>query len=289
MELEEVPEGDWICPYCEENGPPERKSSKEEEPERGNMEHCRTCEENGQLLFCSSCINSFHAYCLNPPLTKLPDEDENWQCPYCTIEETKNKPEKYLIWRWKYIEMPEPVAEEDVLKEGETIDTVDKDRRERLMLRPPRKLEPRREREFFVKWRYMSYWHCEWVPEIQLEVHHSMGLRMFWNRNDPNNPPEIEELPNKHKENDPLCLEERFYRFGVKPEWLQIHRILNHSQYTKKQYDYLIKWKELVYEQATWESDDMEIPDLKEAIHKYWLHRYVLIDGISRSMMIALI
>ena len=30
-------------------------------------------------------------------------------------------------------------------------------------------------------------------------------------------------------EDDPYQLEERFYRYGVKPEWLQIHRILVHE------------------------------------------------------------
>lgn len=54
---------------------------------------------------------------------------------------------------------------------------------------------------------------------------------------------------------------------------MQIHRILNHSQYTNKQFDYLVKWRELVYEQATWESDDSVIPNFDEAIAKYWIHR----------------
>jgi len=32
----------------------------------------------------------------------------------------------------------------------------------------------------------------------------------------------------KEIQEDPHNLEERFYRYGVRPEWLQIHRILNH-------------------------------------------------------------
>ena len=50
---------------------------------------------------------------------------------------------------------------------------------------------------------------------------------MYWLRNDPNTPPETEDAPNKHKENDPLGLEQRFYRFDIKPEWLQIVRLLD--------------------------------------------------------------
>ena len=30
------------------------------------------------------------------------------------------------------------------------------------------------------------------------------------------------------KENDIHNLEERFYRYGIKPDWLQINRVLNH-------------------------------------------------------------
>lgn len=238
------------------------------------------------MICCDTCPNSFHAYCIDPPMTEMPAEDESWQCPYCTCEEPKNKPEKFLIWRWKYIDYPDPVAEEDLLKDGETLETVDKERHDRLMLRPHhRKAEPRKEREIFVKWKYMSYWHCEWVPEFVLEMHFPLHLRMYWNRVDPNLPPEIEDLPSKHKENDPMGLEERFYRFGVKPEWLQIHRILNHSKYAKNQYDYLIKWRDLVYEQATWESDDMQIPGLHDAVNKYWTHRFVFFDGLRSRIL----
>lgn len=56
-----------------------------------------------------------------------------------------------------------------------------------------------------------------------------------------------------------------------------MHRIINHVQYHKNQYDYLVKWRELVYEQATWERDDFEIIGYEDAIIKYWQHRYVQI------------
>ena len=29
------------------------------------------------------------------------------------------------------------------------------------------------------------------------------------------------------KEDDPYKLEEKFYRYGIKPEWLQVHRVFN--------------------------------------------------------------
>lgn len=42
-----------------------------------------------------------------------------------------------------------------------------------------------------------------------------------------------EEKSRKRKNKDPKFaeMEERFYRYGIKPEWMMIHRILNHRYY----------------------------------------------------------
>ncbi|CAD5214812.1 unnamed protein product [Bursaphelenchus okinawaensis] len=273
-DMVEAPNGDWSCPHCETEGVPK----KEIEEKKGNMEYCRACKEGGSILCCDSCPSSYHVYCIDPPLEELPPSEEHWACPRCTAPEPKNRPEKFLFWRWKLHDYPEPVGDEYLLKEGETMENIEEERRKRLMLKPSRKLEPRKDRELFVKWKYMSYWHCEWVPEYVLEVYYVQALRMFWRKVDPENPPEVEDVPSEPTEKDPLCLEYRFYRYGIKPEWMQIHRIINHSMYTKNQYDYLIKWRELVYEQATWESDDFDIPNFDEAIMKYWMHRERMIN-----------
>jgi chromodomain-helicase-DNA-binding protein 4 len=104
----------------------------------------------------------------------------------------------------------------------------------------------------------------------------------YWRKFSNEYPPELEECLD---DNDDLAM--RFYRYGIKPEWLQIQRILNHElvsflniilQRIKFQcdngvYDYLIKWRELNYDEATWESEQMNFPDLNEAINKYWVHR----------------
>lgn len=34
---------------------------------------------------------------------------------------------------------------------------------------PPRPLQGRSEREFFVKWVGLSYWHCSWAKELQVQ------------------------------------------------------------------------------------------------------------------------
>ncbi|EYC35781.1 hypothetical protein Y032_0985g3291 [Ancylostoma ceylanicum] len=258
-EMEQAPEGEWSCPYCEEHGPPPR----EEEPVKVNMEYCRVCKGTGSLLCCDNCPSSFHAYCINPPLEEVPEDE--WLCPRCTIPEPKQRPEKILCWRWIEIPYPDPIE----LKPGEEPD------KDAAMLRPPRKMEPRREREFFVKWRYMSYWHCEWVSETLMDVYFTALVRMYWRKYDSENPPVFDEstAQRHHKDNDPYELREKFYQYGIKPEWMQVHRIINHMQYGKTQFDYLVKWKELAYEQATWERDDMDIAYYEDAINKYWIHR----------------
>lgn len=61
--------------------------------------------------------------------------------------------------------------------------------------------------------------------------------RNYQRKNDMDEPPPYdygsgeEELNSeKRKSKDPqyAAMEERFYRYGIKPEWMVIHRIINH-------------------------------------------------------------
>lgn len=128
------------------------------------MKTCKICKNSSFLIHCDTCPNSYHIYCLNQPLkSNYLIEKTKWSCPKCMISEPKNKIEKILSWRWIKILYPEPVCPEDLLKEGETEELIDENRRMRLMFAPPIEMPARREKEFFIKWKYMSYWHCEWV------------------------------------------------------------------------------------------------------------------------------
>lgn len=72
-----------------------------------------------------------------------------------------------------------------------------------------------------------------------LDVWHTQTLRMYFRRMDPEIPPEVDDgsqedlqtgrIEGKDKEQDVHNLEERFFRYGIKNEWLQIQRILNHK------------------------------------------------------------
>lgn len=73
---------------------------------------------------------------------------------------------------------------------------------------------------------------------------------------------------------DPYDRRERFYQYGIRPEWLQVHRIINFSHVSKNQYDYLVKWRDLSYAMATWERDDLDIPGYDKAVKEFWIHRF---------------
>ncbi|CAH1776247.1 unnamed protein product, partial [Owenia fusiformis] len=128
-------------------------------------------------------------------------------------------------------------------------------------------------RQFFIKWADMSYWHCSWITELQLDVYHPAMYRNYIRKNDMDEPPPIDDGSSygkrKSKTEDPHNLEERFYIYGVRPEWLNIHRIINHKSSRNGTTYYLIKWRDLPYLEATWEPEDEELLDMPVAIESY--------------------
>uniref|UniRef100_A0A8B9R2C2 Chromodomain helicase DNA binding protein 3 n=1 Tax=Anas platyrhynchos TaxID=8839 RepID=A0A8B9R2C2_ANAPL len=274
-ELDRAPEGRWSCPHCEKEGVQwEAKEEEEEyeeeleeegekEEEDDHMEYCRVCKDGGELLCCDACISSYHIHCLNPPLPEVPNGE--WLCPRCTCPVLKGRVQKILYWRWGEPPPPVAVPPPEGPPEG-----------------PPKVLQGRSEREFFVKWVGLSYWHCSWIKELQLEIFHLVMYRNYQRKNDMDEPPPLDygsgdddaKSEKRGRSQDPLYggMEERFYRYGIKPEWMTVHRIINHSVDRKGQYHYLVKWRDLPYDQATWEEDEMPIPDYD--LHKlaYWKH-----------------
>lgn len=200
-----------------------------------------TCRDGGDLICCETCPSSYHIDCLNPQLDEIPEGE--WQCPRCDCPALKGVVKKILNWRWK----PDEKSDKE------------KDEKRR---------KPPKVREMFVKYEGMSYWHCEWVTEVQLEVHHKILHRYYTNRQDMQNPPSAESLQDNVNEDDERDqskyfdskLEKEYYINGVKPQWLRIHRILNYEKNNKGEW-YLIKWRDLGYDHSTWELDGGEIAE----------------------------
>ncbi|XP_042291225.1 chromodomain-helicase-DNA-binding protein 4a isoform X1 [Thunnus maccoyii] len=278
-DMEKAPEGTWSCPHCEKEGIQweAREEGSEGEEDNGevgemeeddhHMEFCRVCKDGGELLCCDSCPSSYHIHCLNPPLPEIPNGE--WICPRCLCPPMKGKVQKILTWQWGEPPPPTPVPRPPDLP----ADAPD-----------PAPLAGRPEREFFAKWSNMSYWHCSWVTELQLELHCQVMFRNYQRKNDMDEPPPIdfgdgeEDKSVKRKNKDPMYaqLEEKYLRFGIKMEWLMIHRILNHSVDRKNNVHYLIKWRELPYDQATWEAEDMDVPEFDVYKVQYWNHRELM-------------
>ncbi|XP_075881199.1 chromodomain-helicase-DNA-binding protein 5 isoform X2 [Nelusetta ayraudi] len=285
-ELEKAPEGKWSCPHCEKEGIQwEAKDEDEEEEEAAgeeeddHMEFCRVCKDGGELLCCDTCPSSYHIHCLNPPLPEIPNGE--WLCPRCMCPPLKGKVQKILHWTWGEPPLP---AEMPPGPDGKPNDPL---------TNPPLKGHP--EREFFVKWAGLSYWHCSWVSELQLELYHTVMYRNYQRKNEMDEPPPFdygsgeEELNSeKRKSKDPqyAVMEERFYRYGIKPEWMVIHRILNHSFDKDGDVHYLIKWRDLPYDQCTWEMDDFNIPDYNSHKASYWDHREQILGEDQRPLVV---
>uniref|UniRef100_A0A8C7YYG1 DNA helicase n=1 Tax=Oryzias sinensis TaxID=183150 RepID=A0A8C7YYG1_9TELE len=285
-ELEKAPEGKWSCPHCEKEGiqwEAKDEEEDEEEPvgeeEDDHMEFCRVCKDGGELLCCDTCPSSYHIHCLNPPLPEIPNGE--WLCPRCMCPPLKGKVQKILHWTWGEPPLPaEPPAGPD----GKPSDPLSN---------PPLKGRP--EREFFVKWVGLSYWHCSWVSELQLELYHTVMYRNYQRKNDMDEPPPYdygsgeEEINNeKRKSKDPqyAVMEERFYRYGIKPEWMVMHRILNHSFDRDGDVHYLIKWRDLPYDQCTWEVDDFAVPEYDTHKACYWDHREQILGEDQRPLVV---
>uniref|UniRef100_A0A8C2G9C7 Chromodomain helicase DNA binding protein 3 n=2 Tax=Cyprinus carpio TaxID=7962 RepID=A0A8C2G9C7_CYPCA len=286
-ELEKAPEGKWSCPHCEKEGIQWEAKEEDfedfeeecddvrdieaglggEEEEDDHMEFCRVCKDGGELLCCDSCPSSYHIHCLNPPMPEIPNGE--WLCPRCTCPPIKGRVQKILHWRWGDPPPPVPVPPPP-------------DAPPDAPLPPPMKGRP--EREFFVKLAGQSYWHCTWITELQLEIFHSVMFRNYQRKTDMDEPPSLDYgsggeedsgKSEKRRAKDPqyAILEEKYYRYGIKPEWMMVHRIINHSVDKKGNYHYLVKWRDLTYDQCTWERDELDIPEFGAHKAAYWRHR----------------
>merc|ERR1711971_280361 len=178
------------------------------------------------------------------------------------------KVEKILTWQWKEDESAKEEKKKDDKKKNRYVPTS------------------RAEREFLIKFKDQSYWHCSWVKEIQLDVFHPQTLRMYLRKNDMDEPPRFDEdgddevsskrVKHHHKRaEDPYKLQERFFRYGIRPDWLQIQKVLSKQELKDGTKQYFIKWRELPYQDCSWEDEDMDIPEYETFKQHYEDLRYV--------------
>ena len=103
--------------------------------------------------------------------------------------------------------------------------------------------------------------------------------RIYCRKNNMETEPETEDVDNF----DDKKLAEKFYRYHINPDWLNVRRIINHRPAAGKKKEYLILWRGLSYAEVSWiEEDRDEIPGLEDAIKAYWEHREKVMDQKSK-------
>jgi hypothetical protein len=84
-------EGKTLRKYWAYIGQPLPKSLEKalEDQQSGKDDECEICHSTGsadQMLLCDTCDTGWHMYCLDPPLTRIPDGA--WRCPKCAPNST---------------------------------------------------------------------------------------------------------------------------------------------------------------------------------------------------------
>ncbi|KAL6606072.1 hypothetical protein ACP70R_041725 [Stipagrostis hirtigluma subsp. patula] len=167
------------------------------EREDAKEDACQRCGKNDNLISCSTCTYAFHRKCLVPCLNI---ESDNWSCPECvspltemekildcemheaTSEDTKSSdPAPTKVSEKEYLEAAKihPRLKTRLNNFHKQMDSVDRSDDECAAIRPEwttvdRILASRKnssgEREYYVKWKELSYDECTWENESDISA-----------------------------------------------------------------------------------------------------------------------
>ncbi|XP_057525140.1 CHD3-type chromatin-remodeling factor PICKLE-like isoform X2 [Amaranthus tricolor] len=96
-------------------------------------------------------------------------------------------------------------------------------------------------KQYLVKWKGYSYLHCSWVPEKQFIEAYKILPRLKTKVN------------NFHRQMSTANNSEDDY-VAIRPEWTTVDRILA-CRGDDDEKEYFVKWKELQYDECSWESE----------------------------------
>ena len=204
-------------------------------------------KSDGQLLCCEMCPASYHLKCLDPPLDKVPRGD--WHCPDCTELLHMNDIEKFLKFEER---RPDPGGEAAGGRTAEQGAFFGEEEE-------PAEGCP----QYYVKWKEESYIHCEWVKVSTVERAFKLfpGLKVRARRFH-------EGLRDAGEGEDSDGAE------AVPADWTTVDRVLAYEEGEEGGVEdswYLVKWKGLGYDQASWEwgSKMQEVDGFKAAKKEY--------------------
>jgi len=126
---------------------------------------CRSCLKDGQddlMLLCDHCDAGYHIFCLNPPLSAVPEDA--WVCPHCT-DWLKRSGARALSA------------------------SVEDEARKMIESAKERKIRCVRVKKYLVKWRGLSYRDCTW--ETPKDINDDQAIADYHTLNDtpPEEPP----------------------------------------------------------------------------------------------------
>ncbi|XP_073042512.1 CHD3-type chromatin-remodeling factor PICKLE-like isoform X1 [Primulina eburnea] len=108
--------------------------------------------------------------------------------------------------------------------------------------------------QYLVKWKGLSYLHCSWVPEIEFVKAQRSNPRLKTKIN------------NFHKQASSPTNPEDDYG-PIKPDWTTVDRIIA-SRIAGEGKEYFVKWKELPYDECSWELES-DIASFQKEIERF--------------------
>ncbi|PIN15481.1 putative helicase [Handroanthus impetiginosus] len=109
-------------------------------------------------------------------------------------------------------------------------------------------------KHYLVKWKGMSYLHCTWVPETEFIKAYKSNPRLRTKVN------------NFHKQASSSNNADDEY-VPIRPEWTTVDRIIA-CRDSEEGKEYLVKWKELSYDECYWELES-DIASFHKEIEKF--------------------
>ncbi|CAM0913118.1 unnamed protein product [Alopecurus aequalis] len=110
-------------------------------------------------------------------------------------------------------------------------------------------------KRYLIKWKGLSHIHCTWVPEDEYfeaaKIHPRLKTR----------------LNNFNRQFELIDRSDDDY-VPIRPEWTTVDRVLTSRKNSTGEKEYYVKWKELTYEECTWENES-DISVFQPQIERY--------------------
>ncbi|CAN8315046.1 unnamed protein product [Cochlearia groenlandica] len=187
------------------------------------------CQACGEDGNLVSCNTCTYAY--HPKCLVPPLKDasvENWRCPECVSP--LNEMDKILD-----CEMRPAISNEQGSSDAATKQVSEK--------------------QYLVKWKGLSYLHCTWVSEKEFHKAYKSNHRL---KTRVNNFHRLK-LESANNNDDDFV--------AIRPEWTTVDRIIAHREEDGEE-QYLVKYKELSYDECYWESES-DISTFQNEIQRF--------------------